>query len=153
MKKNPLFKNFLSLLVALSFIFISFGQAQAIGLGDWGKNLNDAAGQSGAGFKTDVNDPSVVIGVVIQFALSFVGVIFLLLMIYGGYLWMTARGEEQTVNKAKDLIRAAIIGLIIIILAYSISFFVISKVSQGTMSNGGSGQSCWGDECGPNGPN
>jgi hypothetical protein len=76
------------------------------------------------------------IGKVIQVALSFVGVVFLILMIYGGYLWMTARGEEQTVTKAKSLIQAAVIGLIIVVMAYAISYFVLKNVG-GEMLNQG----------------
>jgi hypothetical protein len=52
----------------------------------------------------------------------------MILMIYGGYNWMTAAGDEQKIDKAKDTIRAAMIGLIIIIAAYAISIFVISRL-------------------------
>jgi len=60
--------------------------------------------------------------------LSLLGVLFMILMIYGGYNWMTAAGDEQKIDKAKDTIRAAMIGLIIIIAAYAISIFVISRL-------------------------
>ncbi len=60
--------------------------------------------------------------------LSLLGVIFMVLMIYGGYNWMTAAGDEAKIDKAKDTIRAAIIGLIIVIAAYGISVFVISRI-------------------------
>ncbi len=60
--------------------------------------------------------------------LSLLGVIFMVLMIYGGYNWMTAAGDETKIDKAKDTIRAAIIGLVIVIAAYGISVFVISRI-------------------------
>ena len=69
------------------------------------------------------------IGTIIKAALSFLGVIFLILMIYGGFLWMTAKGNEEEVTKAKNLINAAIIGLIIVVSAYAISYFVIKNLS------------------------
>lgn len=64
------------------------------------------------------------IGRIIQAFLSFLGVIFLILMIYGGYLWMMARGNEQEVEKAKNLIRSAIIGLVIVLAAYAITLLM-----------------------------
>lgn len=70
------------------------------------------------------------IGGVVQAILSFLGVVFLILMIYGGFLWMTAKGNEEQVTKAKNLIVAAIIGIIIVISAYAISYFVISSAGE-----------------------
>jgi uncharacterized membrane protein len=64
------------------------------------------------------------IGQLVQTAMSFLGIIFTVLLIYAGFLWMTARGEETKVEKAKNIIITAIIGLIIVLAAYSISYFV-----------------------------
>lgn len=64
------------------------------------------------------------IGQVVGAILSFLGVVFLILMIYGGYIWMLARGNEQEAAKAKNIIKGAIIGLIIVLLAYIITVFV-----------------------------
>lgn len=71
---------------------------------------------------------------IISAALSFLGVIFVILMIYGGFLWMTARGDEGQVTKAKDLITAAVLGLIVVVSAYAISVFVVSRFSEGTLN-------------------
>lgn len=96
------------------------------------KTLDKAAG--GAGYTTDANvSIEGTISVIIKTALSFLGVIFLILMIYGGYLWMTAGGNEQQVEKAKSLITAAIIGLIIVVSAYAISYFVMAKLDGGAL--------------------
>jgi hypothetical protein len=54
-----------------------------------------------------------------------VGIIFLFLLIYGGIFWMTARGNESQVEKAKNIITNSLVGLIIVLLAYAISVFVI----------------------------
>ncbi|MFW5888706.1 MAG: hypothetical protein ACOCVY_03245 [Patescibacteria group bacterium] len=64
------------------------------------------------------------IGVIINAVLSFLGVIFLLLAIYGGYLWMTASGNEEQVSKAKKVLSSAIVGLIIVVAAYTITAMV-----------------------------
>ncbi len=68
------------------------------------------------------------IGDIIGIFLSFLGVIFLILMLHAGYNWMTAAGDEEKITKAKDTIRAAIIGLIIIVAAYALSIFVIESI-------------------------
>lgn len=74
------------------------------------------------------SDPATLIGKIVGAALSFVGVVFFILMIYGGILWMIARGDEQQVTKAKDLIIAAIIGIAIVIGSYAITSFVFTDV-------------------------
>jgi hypothetical protein len=60
------------------------------------------------------------IGIIIKTGLSLLGVIFIILIIYAGYNWMTARGEEEKVTKAKETIWRAIIGLIILVSSYAI---------------------------------
>ncbi len=63
-------------------------------------------------------------GILIGAILSFIGIIFMILIIYGGILWMTATGNEQQVTKAKGLIFQAVIGLIIVLSAYAITAFI-----------------------------
>lgn len=74
--------------------------------------------------------PASLIGQVIGVGLGLVGVIFLALMVYGGFLWMTARGNEKQATQAKELIFAAIIGVIIIAAAYVITNFVIGALTE-----------------------
>lgn len=64
------------------------------------------------------------VGGIVGLALSFVGIIFLVLTVYAGIMWMTAQGNSGQVDKAKDLLINAVIGLIIISAAYSITIFV-----------------------------
>ena len=61
------------------------------------------------------------IGKVLNIATVFLGVVFLGLMIYAGYLWMLARGNEQEVEKAKNIIIYTVIGLVAVLGAYSIT--------------------------------
>lgn len=72
------------------------------------------------------------IGTIITAALSLVGVIFLVLTIYGGFLWMTASGKEEQVTKAKNILTMALIGLIIVLSAYAITRFVYSYLIEKT---------------------
>lgn len=64
------------------------------------------------------------IGLIIGAVLSFIAVIFMILVIYAGILWMTARGNEQQVERAKTLLVQSIIGLIIVFSAYAITMFI-----------------------------
>ena len=80
-------------------------------------------------------DVSSVVASAIQTVLGLLGMIFVILTLYAGFLWMTAGGEEEKVNDAISILRNAIIGLIIVIAAYAITAFVFSSVGAG----GGSG--------------
>ena len=98
--------------------------------------LNATAGQIDA-FKEQVYNSTLPenfiqtrAGEVIGFVLSLVGILFLGLMIYAGLLWMTAQGNEQKVEKAKDLLINAVVGLIIVFAAYAITAFVGEFVSK-----------------------
>lgn len=67
------------------------------------------------------------VGDIIGIILSFVGVIFLILIIYGGISWMFSAGNEQKVEKAKNIIINAVIGLVIVFAAYFITDFIGSQ--------------------------
>jgi TRAP-type C4-dicarboxylate transport system permease small subunit len=90
--------------------------------------LEETAGAAGIG--TTPNQLPVFIGRIVSAALGLVGVIFLLLMVYGGYLWMIARGDKGTLDNAKNTISRAIIGLIIVAGAYAITTFVVGAFSK-----------------------
>jgi hypothetical protein len=122
-----------------SFLFLlvfSFS-AGAAGLGDAFKTkdgggsdpLDAVAGKAGYNIKAEASDINAIISVIIQTVLGLLGVIFLCLIIYAGILWMTAEGDEQKIEKAQKILRNAVIGLIITVSAYAISFFVINASS------------------------
>ena len=73
------------------------------------------------------------IGRIINVMLSVLGIIFFVLLVYGGFLWMTSAGNDDKVKKAKTLITDAVIGLIIILAAYAISSFVITSLVEATL--------------------
>lgn len=88
--------------------------------------------------KSNTNLQQIVAGL-IQAALSLVGVLLLLMLIYAGFLWMTAQGDEKQVGKAKGIIRDAVVGLIIIFAAYAIANFVLDQLVS--VGGGGATQS------------
>ncbi len=73
------------------------------------------------------------IGRIINILLSVLGIIFFVLLVWGGFLWMTSAGNDEKVKKAKTLITDAVIGLIIILAAYAISSFVITSLVEATI--------------------
>lgn len=79
------------------------------------------------------------IGRVINIALGTLGVIFLCLMLYAGYIWMTAGGDAKKVDEAKALIRNAVIGMVVISSAWAITSFVFGLLAgDGGAFGGGS---------------
>lgn len=83
---------------------------------------------SGAGEQNIASLPET-IGKIISVVLGLLGTVLLVLIIYAGWLWMSAGGESKQVDKAKDYIKNAVIGLVLILLAYAITDFVIEKLT------------------------
>lgn len=65
---------------------------------------------------------------IINAALGIVGVIALAIMIYGGFRWMTAAGNEDTISEAKRILTAGTIGLVIILVSWSIVYFIVKAI-------------------------
>ena len=94
-----------------------------------------------AGLNKDISLAEVV-SVIIYAFLSILGVVFIVLIIYAGFLWMTSAGSEEKIKKAKDIMLAAVIGLIIIFSAYAITVFIFDRVIFGSEgSQAGSAES------------
>jgi hypothetical protein len=84
-------------------------------------------------------DPRVVAARVIQIALGFLGIITVSLIIYGGWMYMTSEGNEEKITKAKAILKNAVIGLIIILSAFSIASFILGRLTDGRATHGGPG--------------
>src|SRR3989338_8813523 len=94
-------------------LLVVANQALAV---DFGINeVNNAIGLSSA------SDIRVIIARIINIALGFLGIIAVILIIYAGWLWMTAGGEGDKIDRAKRSLTGAIIGLIIILLSFTIA--------------------------------
>lgn len=87
-----------------------------------------------AQYNTDQTSIVPVIQIVLKVFFSVLGIIFLSFTIYGGYKYMIAGGNEENIKIALDIIRQAIIGLIIIIGAYAISEFIVETVTKNVLS-------------------
>jgi len=75
-------------------------------------------------------EPVIVVSRLINYAFTFLGILSLVLCLYAGYSWMTGRGNEERVQKAKDILQGAIIGLIILLASYSIASFVFNNLAN-----------------------
>jgi len=69
---------------------------------------------------------------IVRVLLGFLGIIAIVIILYGGFVWLTSAGNEEKVGQAKKIITAGIIGLIIIFVSYAIAEFVISELIKAT---------------------
>lgn len=125
-------KQFLVILLLLQTIFftgyIKNSQAQILN-SETVQKINENVGtvQTKAGFNPNLS-LGMVVATAIKGFLGLLGVIFIILIVLAGYNWMTAAGDEEKIKKATSTIRSAIIGLLIIIAAYSITYFVFQNL-------------------------
>ena len=84
--------------------------------------------------KTDIR---LIVAQIIRAALGFLGIISVVLMMYSGFVWMTAGGNEEQVGRAKKILINATIGLVIILSAYGIVLFVMRMLGIGAAGLGG----------------
>ena len=94
------------------------------------EQLQAAGGSQGANLGDVPQDPRLIAARMIRIFLSLLGIIFLAMTIYAGFLWMTAGGETDKLDKAKKLLYNGVIGLAIIFAAYAITYFVIRVALQ-----------------------
>ena len=133
---NSIKKRKIIVLFAIVLAFFALGQTMLAADDNYGNyGLNDTLKAEKDGNKLGdalVNKSlAEIIGKIVGAALAFIGILFFLLIIYGGFLWMTARGNEQQVEKAKELIIAATIGLVIVLAAYAITAYIGSALTGG----------------------
>jgi hypothetical protein len=131
-------KNFLRLFLILflvigGFLFVQTVFAQDFGLNEVGNEIALAEG-----------DPRVIAARIIRVALGFLGLIALIIVLYGGFVWMTSAGNEEKISKAKKILTNGLIGLVIILMAVGITQYVLNTLMAALTGAGGPG--------GPSGP-
>ncbi len=89
---------------------------------------------TGLGGQLGNKDLRTIIGNIINVALSLLGVVAVVIILIGGFKWMTAGGSEDKVEEAKKLIFQGIIGLAIILSAWAIAIFVLNSLATATSS-------------------
>ncbi|HOZ53640.1 MAG TPA: pilin [bacterium] len=121
---------FLIFLLSLSFVFsFNFKPALAqnsywdtqVGMGEIGTSFGEDPG--------NVQDIRYRIVKIINIVLTVLGLIVVVLIIFAGFKWMTAAGNEDAVKDAQKIIKNAVIGLVIILLAWSITLFIMRRLA------------------------
>jgi hypothetical protein len=116
----------LALLVAPVLVLTAHAQDDTFGL----TNVN-----TGLGGSLSQADPKAVVTRIINIALGFLGLIALCIILYGGFKWMTAGGNEEKTEEAKKVLGAGVIGLIIILASWAIASYVITTLNS-QLTNG-----------------
>ncbi|MFH1412604.1 MAG: hypothetical protein ABIG10_01055 [bacterium] len=97
---------------------------------DMGKLSNDTANAYDA--STNNNSMTQIMADVIKVFLGLLGIIFIVIIIVAGYNLLTAGGNDEKVEKARKLITRSIIGLIIILSAYAITYWIFARMPSGS---------------------
>jgi hypothetical protein len=95
-------------------------------------NLDDAADKAGFDiFKEGEDEVPAILGRMINLLLGALGTVAVFLIVYSGFLWMTAGGNEDQISKAKTIMKQVVVGLLVLSLAYAVVAFVVSLVARG----------------------
>ena len=71
---------------------------------------------------------------VVNIVLGFLGILTTLIILFGGFKWMTSYGSSDKVDEAKKLIGAGVIGLVIVLVSYAVSQFVLRSLVNETIA-------------------
>ncbi len=117
MKKQLLSLSILGLLLTP---FVAFGQSA-----DFGTDYLTGIGLGSQDIRVTVVN-------LIRVALGILGVVVMVIIIAGGFRWMTAGGNDDSIAQAKKIISAGIVGLIIIVVAYALTTWVFNSILSAT---------------------
>ncbi|RMD59573.1 DUF2946 domain-containing protein [Candidatus Parcubacteria bacterium] len=129
-------KTFLHIgLVAFLFLLIApqitqaglLNMQEGFGTDGGDAHIAEVFGVAGGDAPADVK---VVVIKIIGVALGFLGIIMVILIMWSGFQWMTAGGNENQISEAKARFKTAVIGLIIILAAFGITQLILSAVTN-----------------------
>ncbi len=130
-KKNTIF-TLLIFFIFFNFCFLNHALVtKAATAGDTINGIIKTDIESSAdelGYKKETKSISSIIISVVSTVLTFLGILFFLVMLFSGFQWMTAEGKEEKVLKSKETIKNAVIGIAVVLCAYGITKFVISPI-------------------------
>ncbi len=145
-KKNIFLKIIFFFFFSGILLFAAIARADFFSAGSQGQHFLNLIGEKGYNVSMG-GAPSVtifdLIAKAINYVLGFVAIIFLGLIIYGGYMWMFAAGDENKVMKAKKIINNAILGAVVLMLSGAIAHEVSNFVSNAMSGSGSSGSYPW----------
>ena len=112
-----------------SAIAVPLATNAAIGSGLTNANVALGASQTSSTL-TSASDVPAMVGKAISVLLGVLGIVFVVLVVYAGFLYLTSNGDETNVKKAKKMLTQAVIGLVLIVSAYAISGHVIAALTK-----------------------
>jgi amino acid transporter len=128
-------KNTFKKIVAVTMFMIAFAPALALAQVDlFGGQRDNLSSSLGLGNQ----DPRTTAGNVIGVLMGFLGIIAVVIILLGGFKWMTAGGDESKVEEAKKLMTAGVIGLAIVLASWGVTIFVLDALlnaTGGTVTN------------------
>lgn len=99
--------------------------------------LEETAGRAGLYKKGGSNDTLIeTVGKVVDAGLSIISIVFFTFILYAGFRWMVARGNEADIDYAQETITNSIIGIIVVLAAYAISSFLFNALTTGDVISG-----------------
>lgn len=117
------------LLLTLAFGLATAVSAAPIDANDLGISY---AAETGLGSR----DIRATIASIIRVAMGLLGIVAVVIILIGGFTWMTAGGNEEKVGEAKKWLFAGVIGLAIILVSYALATFVINSLVNATTGTG-----------------
>ncbi|MBU2229434.1 hypothetical protein KJ810_03450 [Patescibacteria group bacterium] len=108
----------------LAFLFILTSSALFLPHTVHALSLWDVSSTLGLG-SADLQETVIAI---IQWILGLLGIVGVIMILYGGFTWLTSGGNEEKIEKAKKIISAAIIGISIVILAWAVISYAVSSL-------------------------
>jgi len=137
MKKNSIIAIFLSSLLVFSFVFISSFNTFAQGSG--GNNGSSGTGSNGSGgiiqnpLKSGVNNFYDLVKLIINnIVIPFGSVVIVLMIIFAGFQFVVAQGNEQKITDAKQTLLYAVIGAVILLGSWAIAGIIENTINQVT---------------------
>ena len=131
----PVFKR-QRLIIGLIIIFIVniFLVNQVWAFDSPSSRLDNLASKQDIRIKTNKSLPETV-GRAVKYVVGFVGIIFLILILYAGFLWMTAGGSQEEVTKARAILKWSLIGVIVVLGAYAVTNYIVENMQRITSPN------------------
>ncbi|MFA6421919.1 MAG: hypothetical protein WCV92_00745 [Candidatus Buchananbacteria bacterium] len=126
------YKTIVTSLVLMAFLAVPMVTSATIQ-----EQVNINLTNTGLGTTGNLGDKPLIdtIGNIIIVVLGFLAVVFILFIIYAGFLWLLAQGDETKIKKAKAIIIQGIIAVIVIFLAFAITQFVFDVIIGQGISN------------------
>ncbi|MDD5625641.1 MAG: TrbC/VirB2 family protein [Patescibacteria group bacterium] len=102
--------------------------AQAQDLNNGLSNFQNASGYSNTELPTAM-------GRIMKIVLGFLGLVCTIIIIAGGFKWMTSSGDETKIAEAKKLMVAGVVGIVIVVLAYAVASYLTARITQDVLTN------------------